>query len=101
VAIATKSSTLGRQFESLVALSVLLSLTVYAAALAALFKRSASAGEVPDTFYKGSALLGILFCVYVIGSSPHYMLWMLTALMIVIMALYALTMRARLRAISG
>ena len=101
VAIATKSSTLGRQFESLVALSVLLSLTVYAAALAALFKRSASAGETPDYFYKGCAALGILFCVYVIGSSPYYMLWMLTGLMIVIMAAYALAMRAPPRPISG
>ncbi len=101
VAIATKSSTLAQQFENLVDLSVLLSLAVYAVALAALFRGSAAAKGAPDIFYKGCAVLGILFCLYVIGSSPHYMLWMLVALVIVIMAVYALALRSRPRALSG
>jgi arginine:agmatine antiporter len=101
VAIATKSATLAQQFERLVDLSVLLSLSVYSVALAALFKRSVSARDAPDPFYKSCAVLGILFCLYVIGSSPHYMLWMLSALVIVIMAVYALAMRASARPISG
>ena len=98
VAVSTRSATTGQQFEKLVDLSVLLSLTVYAVALAALFRRSTSARGTPDAFYKSCAALGILFCLYVIGSSPHYMLWMLAALMIVIAAVYGLAVRASPRA---
>jgi arginine:agmatine antiporter len=101
VAIATKSASLAQQFEHLVELSVLLSLTVYAAALAALLKPGSSAQDTPDAFYKSCAALGILFCLYVIGSSPHYMVWMLAALVIVIMSVYTLALRTSPRAVSG
>ncbi len=101
VAIVTKSATLSLQFVRLVDLSVLLSLTVYAVALAALFKRSTASGDRQETFYRSCALLGILFCVYVIGSTPAYMLWMLAALVLVIMTVYAVAIRGAARAISG
>ena len=100
VAIATKSATLAQQFENLVDLSVLLSLAVYAAALAALFQRRAALQGTTDSFYRLCAALGILFCLYVIGSSPHFMLWMLAGLVIVLMAVYAIAMRADPRAVS-
>jgi len=101
VAIVTKSTTLSQQFVRLVDLSVLLSLTVYAVALAALFKRSTVAGDKQETFYRSCALLGILFCAYVIGSTPAYMLWMLAALVLVIMTVYAVAIRSAARPISG
>jgi arginine:agmatine antiporter len=101
VAIVTKSSTLAQQFEQLVYLSVLLSLTVYAAALAALFKPSASTREGSDAFYRSCAGMGILFCLYVIGSSPYYMQWMLAALVLVILAVDVLALRAGPRPVSG
>jgi len=65
----------------LVELSVLLSLSVYAVALAALLKRDAAAGDrkgcsLPEL----RRLLGIVFCAYVIGSSTAFVLWTLAAL---------------------
>ncbi len=101
VAIVTKSSTLAQQFESLVHLSVLLSLAVYAAALAALFQRRAALQDTLNSFYRTCAALGILFCLYVIGSGPRFMLWMLAGLVIVLSLIYALALRPRARAISG
>jgi len=101
VAIVTKSSTLAQQFESLVHLSVLLSLAVYAAALAALFRRRAALQDTLNTFYRTCAALGILFCLYVIGSSPRFMLWMLGGLVVVLSLVYALALRPRPRPISG
>jgi arginine:agmatine antiporter len=101
VAIATKSATLAQQFEHLVDLSVLLSLAVYAVALGALFRRKALAGADADFLYKCCALLGILFCAYVIGSSPAFMLWMLAGLVVLLVAVYALALRPRPRANSG
>jgi arginine:agmatine antiporter len=95
VAIATKSSTLAQQFENLVDLSVLLSLAVYAVALAALFRHRTAAGASADTLYKSCALLGILFCAYVIGSSPAFMRWALAALVAILAAVYALALRPR------
>jgi hypothetical protein len=80
---------------------VLLSLTVYAAALAALFKPSASTREGSDAFYRSCAGMGILFCLYVIGSSPYYMQWMLAALVLVILAVDVLALRAGPRPVSG
>ncbi|HLQ14034.1 MAG TPA: amino acid permease [Steroidobacteraceae bacterium] len=101
VAMATKSATLSQQFVRLVELSVLLSLSVYAVALAALLKRDAAAGDRIDVLYRSCALLGIVFCAYVIGSSTAFVLWTLAALVLVTMVIYAVAMRGAPRPVSG
>jgi len=101
VAMATKSATLSQQFVRLVELSVLLSLSVYAVALAALLKRDAAAGDRKDVLYRSCALLGIVFCAYVIGSSTAFVLWTLAALVLVTMVIYAVAMRGAPRPVSG
>jgi arginine:agmatine antiporter len=90
VALASKSPTLADQFERLVDLSVLLSMLVYAYAMVALLRPGLRASAAPGTWYRLCAALGILFCAYVVFSSPGNLLWMLGALLLLTLAAYAL-----------